>query len=72
EPLVLNAGPIVVNELTIVGSRCGPMDKAVAMIAAGKLDPSCMVTKSYPLDEGVKAVGRAQEKGTLKILLSMG
>ena len=71
EPLVLNAGPIVVNELNIVGSRCGPMDKAVAMIAAGKLDPSCMVTKSYPLDEGVKAVGRAQEKGTLKILLSM-
>jgi len=70
DALTFNAGPVVVNELTLIGSRCGPMDRAMAMMAAGRIDPSVLVTETFPLNEGVAAVARAGTQGTLKVLLS--
>lgn len=71
-PLTFNPAPLVVNEITLVGSRCGPMAKAIALLAAGKIDPTALIEATYGLDDGVEAVGRANARGTLKVLLSMG
>ena len=61
--------PIVVNEITILGSRCGPFDKAIALLRAKLLDPRPLVTRTFPLSEASKAIKFAQQKGVLKVLL---
>lgn len=71
DPLSFNPAPLVVNEITLVGSRCGPMDKAVAMMAAKTIDPSVLVQETCKLEDAVRAVDLAAAKGTLKILLEM-
>lgn len=71
DPLSFNPAPLVVNEITLVGSRCGPIDKAVSMMAAGAIDPSVLVQETFRLDDAVDAVERAATKGTLKVLLEM-
>ena len=39
--------PIVVKELTVVGSRCGPFDKAIALLRSGKVDPTPLITSTF-------------------------
>lgn len=67
--LEFNAAPVVVNEITVLGSRCGPMEKAVALLARGGISPERLIQARYPLKDGVRAIKKAAEKGTLKILL---
>ena len=64
-----NPAPIIVNEITLVGSRCGPMDKAVALLDSGKLKPERLIEKRYPLAESVAAINYAKQKGVLKVLI---
>jgi threonine dehydrogenase-like Zn-dependent dehydrogenase len=61
--------PIVVKELTVVGSRCGPFDKALALLRSGKVDPLPLITRSFPLAEAQQAIQFSQEPGVMKILL---
>jgi alcohol dehydrogenase len=61
--------PIVVKELTLVGSRCGPFDKAIALLQSGKVDPRPLITRIYPLNDAQEAVRYAQERGVMKVLL---
>lgn len=61
--------PIVVKEITLVGSRCGPFAKAIALLRSGKVDPTALVTRIFPLAEAGKAIRLAQKKGVMKILL---
>jgi len=63
--------PIVVKELTVVGSRCGPFDKAIALLQSGKVDPRPLITRIYPLHEAQEAVRYAQERGVMKVLLKV-
>lgn len=67
--LTLDASAIVVNELTLVGSRCGPFPKALALLAAGAVDVLPLVTARYPLERALDAFDHAQRPGTLKVLL---
>ena len=60
---------LVIDEVTLVGSRCGPMDRAVEALASGAIDPTPLIDGRYPLTEGVQAVEHAGRRGTLKILL---
>lgn len=60
---------LVVDEIRLVGSRCGPFDRALEALAKGEVDPSPLVDARLPLTEGVAAVGRARTRGTLKVLL---
>lgn len=69
-PFQFNPSMLVVNEINVVGSRCGPMDKAVEMIASGMLDPSSLIDAKMSLEQGVEALRRAQEPGTLKVLIT--
>jgi threonine dehydrogenase-like Zn-dependent dehydrogenase len=61
--------PIVVNELTVIGSRCGPFGKAVALLRSGKIDPRPLISRTYSLSEAPEAMRYAQEQGVMKVLL---
>ncbi len=60
---------IVVNEIKIVGSRCGRFESAVEMLSLGKVDPTPLISEAFPLSEGVNAMRYAAKKGILKVLL---
>jgi threonine dehydrogenase-like Zn-dependent dehydrogenase len=61
--------PIVVKEITVVGSRCGPFPKAVALLRSRKVDPTPLITRTFPLAEAHKAIQFAQKRGVMKVLL---
>lgn len=61
--------PIVVKEITVVGSRCGPFAKALALLRSGKVDPRALITRTFSLAEAGKAIQFAQENGAMKVLL---
>jgi len=65
----LDLAPLVVNEVTVIGSRCGPMDEAVELLAAGQLDLEPLVTATYLLDEAPRALAAAAEPGAIKVLV---
>ncbi len=62
---------LVVDEISVVGSRCGPFAPALRLLAAGLVDVEPFVDAVYSLDEGLAAFERAATRGTLKVLLSM-
>jgi threonine dehydrogenase-like Zn-dependent dehydrogenase len=61
--------PIVVKELNVVGSRCGPFAKALALLRAGKIDPRPLITRTFPLADTQRAIAFAQQSGVLKVLI---
>jgi alcohol dehydrogenase len=61
--------PIVVKEITVIGSRCGPFDKALALLRSRKVDPTPLITRTFPLAEANEAIQFAQKKGVMKVLL---
>ena len=63
--------PIVVKEINVVGSRCGPFDKALAFLRAGKIDPKPLITRTFPLAEAREAMAFAQRAGVMKVLLKV-
>jgi threonine dehydrogenase-like Zn-dependent dehydrogenase len=65
----IESWPIVVNEITMLGSRCGPFAKAIALLRAKLIDPRMLVARTFPLSEASKAIKFAQKKGVLKVLL---
>jgi threonine dehydrogenase-like Zn-dependent dehydrogenase len=65
----VNLSAIVVDEMTLVGSRCGPMDKAVALLAHDDLGVGDLVTATYPLAQAGEAFAAAARPGVLKVLV---
>jgi threonine dehydrogenase-like Zn-dependent dehydrogenase len=61
--------PIVVKEITVVGSRCGPFAKAIALLRSGRIDPARLITRTFPLDDARRAIAFAQQSGVMKVLL---
>ncbi|MAG55189.1 MAG: alcohol dehydrogenase [Planctomycetes bacterium] len=72
QPATLDLAPIVVDEITLVGSRCGPFAPALAALADGRIDPRGMIDARYPLDDAVTALDHAERSGVLKVLIEMG
>ncbi len=68
-PARLNLAPIVVNEINVLGSRCGRFAPALAALASGKFDPRPLISAILPLDDGVRAVELAAIPPNFKILL---
>jgi len=62
----------VINEVNLIGSRCGPFEPAIQMLQQGLVDVESLIHARYPLDRGLDAVDCAGTKGSLKILLEMG
>jgi threonine dehydrogenase-like Zn-dependent dehydrogenase len=61
--------PIVVKELSLVGSRCGPFDKAIALLRSHKIDPRPLITRTFRLQEASSAISFAQKPGVMKVLM---
>jgi threonine dehydrogenase-like Zn-dependent dehydrogenase len=61
--------PIVVKEITVVGSRCGPFAKAIGLLRSGKVDPRPLITRTFPLSDAPAAIRFAQQSGVMKVLL---
>ena len=62
---------LVIDEVTIVGSRCGPFDRALAALQDGKVEVGPLLSARFPLSEGLQALDRAQAKGVVKVLLDV-
>jgi threonine dehydrogenase-like Zn-dependent dehydrogenase len=67
--LTFNASSLVVDEITLIGSRCGPFDKAIDLLAARKIRVRDLIDAVYPLSDAITAFEYAQRKGALKVLL---
>ena len=65
----IDTAPAIVNELTVVGSRCGRFEAALPLLVAGRVRVLEMVSEEYPLDRAPKAFARAAVKGVLKVIL---
>lgn len=70
--LTFDASSLVVDEITLIGSRCGPFPQALQLLSQNAVDVKHLIHSHYPLDEALTAFDRAQQKGVLKILLDIG
>jgi threonine dehydrogenase-like Zn-dependent dehydrogenase len=67
--VAIDTAPVIVNEITLVGSRCGRFEPALKMLASGKVRVDGMISEELPLSEAPKAFAKAAERGVLKVLL---
>ncbi len=65
----VNFSSIVVDEVTIVGSRCGPFEPALRLLEKGQVDPSVLIAKEFGLEESLQAFEHAAGAGVLKVLV---
>ena len=64
--------PFVIDEVTLIGSRCGPFDRALDALARGEVNVTPLISERYDLSKGLEALERAQSKSALKVLLNVG
>jgi threonine dehydrogenase-like Zn-dependent dehydrogenase len=69
--LAFDASSIVVDEITLVGSRCGPFPLALQLLAEKQVSVEPLIHARYPLSEALSAIEHAQRPGMLKVLLEM-
>jgi threonine dehydrogenase-like Zn-dependent dehydrogenase len=67
----LNLAPVVINEITVLGSRCGRFAPALDAMASGKIDPRPLISATFPLDDGLHALDEAARTSNFKILLKV-
>lgn len=67
--LTLSAATIVVNEITIIGSRCGPFEPALQLFARKLIDVKPLIENTFLLKQGLEALNCAKIHGTKKILI---
>lgn len=65
----LSLAPLVINEVTMIGSRCGRFPPALHALAHTQVAVTPLITATYSLSDGIAAVNRAAESGVLKVLL---
>ncbi len=68
----LSLAPVVIDELTLVGSRCGPFPKAIDALARKVIDVRPLLAARYPLAEAEAAFAYASQKGVAKVVLDVG
>jgi alcohol dehydrogenase len=67
----IDTAPIIVNELTLVGSRCGRFEASLPLLEHPKIHVEEMIAARYPLNEAAQAFAHAAGKGTLKVLMHL-
>lgn len=67
----LDLAPAVINEVTIVGSRCGPFGEAIDALARRRIDVRSMITRTLPIERAVEAFELASAPSSVKILLKV-
>ena len=69
--LSLDVSSLVVDEITLIGSRCGPFPAALDLLAAEKVDVKPLINATYPLTDALTAFEQAQRRGVMKVLLEI-
>ncbi|MGK7955878.1 MAG: alcohol dehydrogenase catalytic domain-containing protein [Crocosphaera sp.] len=69
--LTLDASALVVDEITVMGSRCGPFAPALKLLEQEQVDVKPLIQGRYPLEQGLEAFEMAQKRGILKVLVEM-
>ena len=64
-----NPAPLVINEITVIGSRCGPFSTALHLLRKQVVDPRDLITDVFPLERWQDAFARAKEPESLKVLI---
>lgn len=67
----LNLAPIVIDEITVLGSRCGQFPPALRLLANNRIDFTPFITKIYSIDEALEAFEANKAKESLKILIKI-
>ena len=67
----LNLAPIVIDEIRVQGSRCGPFEPALHALSQKLIDVRPLISASYTLDEGLAAFKYAEQKDVLKVLVKI-
>lgn len=70
--LTLDMSSIVVDEINLVGSRCGPFKPAINLLEKELIETESLITATYPLKNALEALEHAGKPGVLKILLEIG
>jgi threonine dehydrogenase-like Zn-dependent dehydrogenase len=68
-PVPLDTAPVIVNEITLVGSRCGRFEPAIELLRNGHVSVADMLSDRFPLASAPRAFRRAAQRGVLKVLL---
>lgn len=68
-PTTLDLAPLVIHEIKLIGSRCGPFPDALNAMAAGKVDVLSLISRRMKLADGVDAIKTASRSDVIKVLL---
>jgi threonine dehydrogenase-like Zn-dependent dehydrogenase len=68
-PSEINLAPLVIDEITLIGSRCGPFEPALHALAQKHIDVKPLISGIYTFDKAREAFKKAQEKGILKVII---
>jgi len=67
--VTIDTAPVIVDELTLVGSRCGRFEPAIRLLKSGRIHVENMISDEFPLDRAPEAFAKAATSGILKVLL---
>lgn len=67
----LNLAPVVIDEITVTGSRCGQFEPVLRLMEKGKIDTKPLITEILPFNEALKAFELNRKKETIKVLLKL-
>lgn len=65
----MNLAPVVIDEISVIGSRCGPFKKAVRALSGRLIDVKPLITGIYPFDRAEEALRKAAERDSLKVIM---
>jgi alcohol dehydrogenase len=67
----LNLAPLVIDEISVIGSRCGPFKDAIRALAEKCVDVESLIHRKMPIEQGAEALALAAKPGVLKVLLTL-
>jgi alcohol dehydrogenase len=69
EQVQIDMAPVIVNEISLVGSRCGRFEPALALLEGKRVNVGPMIEAEFPLERAANAFAKAATRGALKVLL---
>ena len=66
----MNLAPLVIDEIQVIGSRCGPFREALRALTEKQVDVASLVHRRMKLDQGVEAMELAKRPDVLKVILT--
>jgi threonine dehydrogenase-like Zn-dependent dehydrogenase len=67
----INLAELVINEIELIGSRCGPFEPAIRLLSCGFIKVQPLISACFPLEQGLKALNFAKQKNVIKVILTM-